>query len=214
VFTRIEFPLASVASLSRVSVLFDWDDGFAVYLNGTRIVSRNAPAQIDFESTADPSHEATGVFERQDFTDPTTLGLLQAGTNVLAAVGINRKISSGDLTLKIELEIAGGGAIGVDATEDASLSRLPVQVRPNPFLGGTQVSFALRQQGEARLEIFDVHGRRVHVQRQFLSVGPHILQWDGRDQQGRTTAAGIYPYRLRAPHLDVVGKMTRLSPLR
>jgi hypothetical protein len=209
-YTRITFPLTTAAAATRVSVLFDYDDGFAVYLNGSFVMSRRTPSTITYQSSATSSHEATGVFEREDFTDPTTLALLQDGTNVLAVVGLNRSIGSGDFTLKIELEVAGGGGAPVDVQE--GIERLPVQVRPNPFHAGTQVSFTMRRAGLARLEVYDVSGRRLFVEQRHLPAGPQVLRWDGRDQQGRATAAGIYPYRLRAPQVDVVGKMTRLSP--
>jgi hypothetical protein len=209
-FTRITFPLQSAATATRVSVLFDYDDGFAAFLNGTRITSRQAPSSIGYQDVATGSQEATGVFERDDFTDPGTLALLQDGSNVLAVVGLNRSIWSGDFTLKIELEVAGGGGAPVDVGD--GLERLPVRVRPNPFHAGTQVSFAMRRAGTARLEVYDVSGRRVFVVQRHLPLGPQALTWDGRDQQGRPTAAGIYPYRLVAPSVDVVGKMTRLSP--
>jgi hypothetical protein len=182
-----------------------------VYLNGTRITARAAPTTITHTSIATSLHEATGSLERDDFTDAPTLALLQNGINVLAVVGLNRSLGSTDLTLRIELELTGGGAAAVDASEFDL--RVPVQVLPNPFAAGTKVSFAMQQAGVAHLEVFDVYGRRVFVQQRMLPAGPQQIGWDGRDVHGHRTAAGVYLYRLQAPNLHLVGKMTRLSPL-
>ena len=71
------------------------------------------------------------------------------------------------------------------------------QNAPNPFNSGTVISWFQLQPGPARVEVFALTGQRVAV----LSSGPHKaglhrLHWDGRDEQGRPSASGIYLYRL------------------
>ena len=71
------------------------------------------------------------------------------------------------------------------------------QNAPNPFNSQTEISWFQLQSGSARLEVFALTGQRVAV----LHVGPqeagmHSLSWDGRDDQGRPLASGVYVYRL------------------
>ncbi|MCC7264760.1 MAG: choice-of-anchor D domain-containing protein [Candidatus Latescibacteria bacterium] len=73
---------------------------------------------------------------------------------------------------------------------------------PNPFNPSTQIPFAVGGAGTApvpvRLEILDLLGQRVRtVVAGTLAPGNHRAAWDGRDQQGREVAAGVYCYRLQ-----------------
>ena len=64
---------------------------------------------------------------------------------------------------------------------------------PNPFNPRTEITFVLPVAGPARLRIVDARGRRI---RDLLAVevpsGRHTVTWNGRDQAGRTVAAGVY----------------------
>ncbi|MCK4236519.1 MAG: T9SS type A sorting domain-containing protein, partial [Candidatus Krumholzibacteria bacterium] len=54
-----------------------------------------------------------------------------------------------------------------------------------------------------RLDIYDLEGRL--VQRLIdkpMQAGRHQIEWNGRDDRGRTVASGVYFYRL------TVGKQT------
>ena len=54
--------------------------------------------------------------------------------------------------------------------------------------------------GRGELVLFDMLGRRVRTLLDAqLVAGPHRLQWDGRDDEGRAAATGIYFYRLTTP---------------
>jgi len=73
VFTRYSFNLYAKQSVTKISVLYDYDDGFVVYLNGTRFFEQRAPATITNTSVATSSHEAISTLTRQDFTAASTL---------------------------------------------------------------------------------------------------------------------------------------------
>ena len=69
---------------------------------------------------------------------------------------------------------------------------------PNPpVAAGTTLRFDLARHAEASLDVFDVAGRRVAklAQRSF-EPGRYRLQWDGRDDAGRTLRSGVYFLRL------------------
>jgi len=72
--------------------------------------------------------------------------------------------------------------------------------RPNPFNPRTEVSFYLATQGRARVDVFDVRGRLVRVLvDSILAAGAHQRVWDGRDEQARSVASGVYFVRLEGP---------------
>ena len=85
------------------------------------------------------------------------------------------------------------------------------QNAPNPFNSGTVISWFQLQSGPARLEVFALTGQRVAV----LHEGPrkaglHRLRWDGRDDQGRALASGVYVYRLVTAEAVQTRKLTLL----
>lgn len=69
---------------------------------------------------------------------------------------------------------------------------------PNPFNRTTAIRYDLQDRGPVRLSIFDVHGRLIKtlVAGETLDAGRHDVAWDGRDEAGRATSAGVYFYRL------------------
>ncbi len=70
---------------------------------------------------------------------------------------------------------------------------------PNPFRDGLTVGYTLAETGSVALTVYDVLGREVAVLVAGEQAGgPHEARWDGRDQTGRATAAGLYVVRLRA----------------
>ncbi len=78
---------------------------------------------------------------------------------------------------------------------------------PNPFNPQTNLAFTLPEPGPAKLELFDVTGRRVAVLHDgFLDKGHHTIRFDMQNHTG--LASGIYLYRLDAGGLKAVKKMT------
>jgi hypothetical protein len=83
---------------------------------------------------------------------------------------------------------------------------------PNPFNPKTMIRFALPNTGNARLDVFDVEGRRVRVLADGNhEAGEHELTWDGRDDAGRSLSSGVYFYRLQAEELNETRKMLLLK---
>lgn len=68
---------------------------------------------------------------------------------------------------------------------------------PNPFNPATTLSFDLPQAAHARLELFDVRGRRLRTLFDApLGAGTHRVVWDGKLPGGGTAASGTYLYQL------------------
>ena len=67
-------------------------------------------------------------------------------------------------------------------------------------------SYFLLTPGPMRLEVFTLTGQRIAVLSTGLQqAGRHRLAWDGRDNEGRPLASGVYLYRL----VSAEGVLTR-----
>ncbi len=82
------------------------------------------------------------------------------------------------------------------------------QNAPNPFNPSTTIRYELNQDGPVRLQIFDIAGRlvRVLVQEDQME-GRHELHWNGRNSEGRISAAGVYFFRLTAEGQNLTRRM-------
>jgi hypothetical protein len=71
------------------------------------------------------------------------------------------------------------------------------QSYPNPANPSANIEFALPYDGETRLEVFDILGRRVRTLVDgFRMAGRQTVTWDGRDANGNEVSSGVYLYRL------------------
>jgi hypothetical protein len=83
---------------------------------------------------------------------------------------------------------------------------------PNPFNLNTNIYYCIPSQGEVKLTIYDLLGRRVRTLLDgYQSDGCRSLNWDGRDEQGNTVASGIYFYRLDSEAVTQTKKMLLLK---
>ncbi|MBU8869693.1 MAG: hypothetical protein KOO60_02350 [Gemmatimonadales bacterium] len=77
---------------------------------------------------------------------------------------------------------------------------------PNPFNPQTTVSFNLPSTALVGLRVFSLDGRLVATLiNETMSAGPHEIKWNGRDDQGRAVASGVFFCRLKAgPDADSI----------
>ena len=92
--------------------------------------------------------------------------------------------------------------------KDGDNLAMPTQVElhanyPNPFNPSTEISFGLPETGHVRLDIFNIMGQKVTtlVDRS-MSAGYHTVTWNGR-----TSASGVYLYRLATDETVINRKM-------
>jgi hypothetical protein len=84
--------------------------------------------------------------------------------------------------------------------------------RPNPFGEECRLSFVLPRAGRARLEIFDVAGRRVAtLLDEALLEGRHEVTWQRMDRDGRRVTGGIYFARLESSGEACTTKLVLLA---
>jgi len=84
---------------------------------------------------------------------------------------------------------------------DAQPTRFALrQCVPNPFNPTTMIRYDLPASCSVTLRIFDVTGRMVRrlVDDDSAPAGSYEVQWDGRDDSGRSVATGVYFYQIQA----------------
>ena len=103
VYLRVPFDLADASSIVALTLRMKYDDGFAAFLNGTRVASANAPGTTVWNSAATANHTDSQATLFADFDITAHAGLLNVGANVLAIQGLNDGITSSDMLVTPEL---------------------------------------------------------------------------------------------------------------
>ena len=83
---------------------------------------------------------------------------------------------------------------------------------PNPFRSSTTLRFDVPSTGaRARLDVFDVGGRRITtLEDRWLDGGEHVAQWDGTDAGGRSVGPGLYFGRLQIEGSSRTSRLLRV----
>ncbi len=84
---------------------------------------------------------------------------------------------------------------------------------PNPFNPETTISFALGQNENVSLNVYNVRGQliRTLVDDDYLERGNHSFVWNGTDNNGNHTGSGVYFYKLESEEQVQVRKMLLLK---
>jgi parallel beta-helix repeat protein len=84
-----------------------------------------------------------------------------------------------------------------------------MQNYPNPFNPETYISFALPVSSPVSLKIYNVAGQLVKtlVDGEQMTVGLHVVRWDGTNNGGEEVASGIYFYKMSAGDFHATKKM-------
>jgi len=83
---------------------------------------------------------------------------------------------------------------------------------PNPFNPTTKIEFTLAKSGFVTLQIYDVLGRKVRtLVSQELSSAYKSVIWDGKNEDGKEVASGVYFYQLRVGDFSQPRKMILLK---
>ncbi|MEO7868845.1 MAG: FlgD immunoglobulin-like domain containing protein [Candidatus Eisenbacteria bacterium] len=83
--------------------------------------------------------------------------------------------------------------------------------RPNPARAMVAFDLALPMSARSRVEVLDLAGRSVALLHDGeLEAGPHALQWNGRDAEGRRASPGVYLVRARANGGEIAKRIVLL----
>jgi len=70
-----------------------------------------------------------------------------------------------------------------------------LQNEPNPFIMSTKISFNLSSTAQVKLNIYNLKGQLVKSLYSGVASSK-TLDWNGRDENGKTLSAGVYLYKL------------------
>ncbi|MDP8201543.1 MAG: FlgD immunoglobulin-like domain containing protein [Candidatus Tenebribacter burtonii] len=84
---------------------------------------------------------------------------------------------------------------------------------PNPFNPTTTISFSVAQTSSlVNVEIFNIKGQKVkQLVNEVLPAGKHIVVWNGKDDNGKQAASGIYFYKMKSRDYQKSRKMLLLK---
>ncbi|MBA7600276.1 hypothetical protein ES703_07325 [subsurface metagenome] len=84
---------------------------------------------------------------------------------------------------------------------------LDLSVSPQLLTGKGSILFSLPTASNARLDVFDLAGRKViTLVNGNLTAGQHEIYWNGRDQKGATVSNGVYFISLTTDDAKIVQK--------
>lgn len=76
---------------------------------------------------------------------------------------------------------------------------------PNPFNPTTTISFALNENAEIDLSIYNIRGQKVKklIASEIMEKGNIEVQWNGEDDSGKQVGTGVYFYKLKVNNDDI-----------
>jgi outer membrane protein assembly factor BamB len=163
--------------------------GYTVLLNGCT----GARAWFTQGTAANGAVDATGILPDVDYN--SSWEILAGHRN-----GMVEALSGGLLVSNTEAH--------ADVTRDFALGAC----YPNPFNATTTMTYTLLREGETRLEIFDVLGRRVVTLVDAVQpAGTHSAVWIGENGSGATASSGVYFARLQCGSLCETRKLVLMK---
>ncbi|MDD4155467.1 MAG: M14 family zinc carboxypeptidase [Candidatus Cloacimonetes bacterium] len=89
---------------------------------------------------------------------------------------------------------------------------IQVMVYPNPFNPETTIDFTLNNETDISLNIYNVKGQLVNaLVNERFKTGKYKIIWDGKNNDNKSLASGIYFYRLHTPKQILSGKLLLLK---
>lgn len=179
-----------------------FDEMIEVYLNNELLLRANTisvdhrklPAHdVLFRDNYSPVNAFLGG-DAYDYVAAVRMeDILRKGENTLTVVVRNRPKGEGGFSLRMDLD-QGGGPVIVGLNEFPIVSRLQMDVYPNPTRGLVHiVPRGIAVQQGVKLEVFDLHGRLLKAQVYAGVVDGELLQLDLSD-----LASGVYSLRLQS----------------
>ncbi|MGI8604618.1 MAG: lamin tail domain-containing protein [Verrucomicrobiales bacterium] len=105
-YARLPFSVPAPEEITTLRMRLNYDDGVAAWVNGNRLVLRNAPDPPVWDSASLAARPQGDVFTEETLDLPVQ-GLLVAGTNVLSLQGLNASVADSDFLLLPQLKAIG-----------------------------------------------------------------------------------------------------------
>jgi hypothetical protein len=141
--------------------------------------------------------------------------LVNAGTILIPGVAIPEHDLAGNPRIMdncIDIGAYERGPWGSNDTADELCGTHHLNVYPNPFNPETTIKFNLPAADYVQLIIYNLKGEKIAVIiDQPLSAGEHEFIWEGKTDQNRTAASGVYFCRLQTSNNTQTTKIILLK---
>ena len=111
--------------------------------------------------------------------------------------------------------IIGTEELALELSEDIPLTPVEFDLEqnfPNPFRDRTNIIYHIDQNTSARIEIYDLVGRKIRtLVNRLHDMGTHSVIWDGQNDASQAVANGVYFYKLHTEHGVMTKKMMVLK---
>ena len=142
------------------------------------------------------------------------------GTGIVFASGF--LASQSDSSFSLILATPSGYSVSLPATPTAlstiadnvvspSVFRLK-QNYPNPFNPSTSIDFEVFESSNVSLNVYDLSGRLVkNLLSENLNSGAYSIEWNGKNTNGISAAAGVYFYSISSGQSTLIKKMSLIK---
>ncbi|MFL2983009.1 MAG: T9SS type A sorting domain-containing protein [Candidatus Neomarinimicrobiota bacterium] len=115
-------------------------------------------------------------------------------------------VESGAISFNIPITF--GAEVSLDETEVTPLEFALDQNYPNPFNPETNIRFALAENSEVNISIFNLVGQKVvTLVNQTMEAGVYDVKWNGTNKSGSLLPTGMYFYEMRTSEYHSVKKL-------
>jgi len=203
---------SGVAQLRGFTLAVSYDPAALTFVRAERatdaLLSRGGPTPLFLTREMEPGRVILADAIAGDGT--------ASGDGPMANLLFRRIGPDGAATVIVDLAQVFDGAGGVNVLSTMS-HLIPsayalTQNYPNPFNPQTQIAYSLPEAGRVRLIIYNLLGQTVRtLVDETQAAGRHSVRWDGRDDEGRRLASGVYLYRLKANGFSAVRRMVMVK---
>jgi hypothetical protein len=167
----------------------------------------DANGQVSIELTAD----ASGAFQRTGVSGYYTARAIDPASGKVVGEWGSIPINGGnEITLDLPIQLAASLLSEKPLATTAPLTLNPNF--PNPFNPETQISYQLMESGDVQLVIFNALGQQVNtLVKQSQAAGVYQVEWNGKDDLGRSVSSGVYFYQLTSNGLVETRRMLLLK---
>jgi hypothetical protein len=138
------------------------------------------------------------VYRVDPYSGAVTLvadGFLTLSPCCLEIESDSRRLWVSDNGMNRVYELCLSGTTGIHETVPSAA--MNIEVYPNPFNPGTRIRFCLQEGSAASISMYDVSGSLVRSWgSSWFDVGQHEIEWDGRNDAGKSVGSGVYFVRI------------------
>jgi len=126
-----------------------------------------------------------------------------------------RCVSSGSFALYVDdftIHSDGGSIVGNDDAVVPPLKDALSGNYPNPFNEQTTINYSIAEKGIVTVNVYNIKGQLVRtLVNENKAAGCYKIVFDGKDNNGKNIASGIYYYRMQTGKFDATRKMILLK---